>query len=162
MLYHARALAAAGADVDLVGFEGTPLPKAIGSDPRISIHRLNPATLRRGAFSGSTYVVAGLLDAARLSFRLWRVLRALPHPNLVLVQNPPAFPTLVVSWFSLRRPGVRFVIDWHNLGFTLLQLGQCDAAVPYLQRADQLEPHNKQVRDALKRTKHCGGGNQGD
>ena len=46
MQYHAQALAAQnGVDVDLVGFEGTPLPKAITDDPRITVHRLNPATL---------------------------------------------------------------------------------------------------------------------
>src|SRR5437764_3825836 len=132
MLYHTRALVAAGVDVDLVGFEGTPLPKSIAQESRITVHRLNPATLRlKGAFPGSTYAVAGLLDAARLSFRLWRVLRNLPPPNLVLVQNPPAFPTLVVTWLSLRRKGVRFVVDWHNLGFSLLQLklGQWHPAV---------------------------------
>ena len=78
MLYHARALAASGVDVDLVGFEGTPVPKTISGDPRISIHRLNPPTLRRGAFAGSIYAVAGLLDAAGQGFRLWRVLRRLP------------------------------------------------------------------------------------
>jgi serine/threonine-protein kinase len=50
----------------------------------------------------------------------------------------------------------------YNLGFALLQLGQCDAAVTYLQRADQLEPHNRQVRGALKSTKHCGSGNDGN
>ena len=123
MLYHARALSAAGVDVELVGFEGTPLPKAIAEEPRISVLRLNPATLRlRGAFSGATYAVAGLLDAARLSLRLWRILRRLQKPDLVLVQNPPAFPTLFVTWFSLRGRGVRFVIDWHNLGYTLLRL----------------------------------------
>src|SRR4029453_17284100 len=108
MLYHARALAASGVEVDLVGFEGTPVPKTIGGDPRISIHRLNPATLRRGAFSGSSYAGGGLLAATRQGFRLWRGLRRLPQPNLVLVQNPPAFPTLLVTWFSLRRRGVRF------------------------------------------------------
>ena len=76
MLYHARALAANGVDVDLVGFDGTPLPKTIADDPRIAVRRLNPATLRlRGNFSGATYAVAGLLDAARLSLRLWRTLR---------------------------------------------------------------------------------------
>src|SRR5436309_4096406 len=123
MQYHAHALAAQGVDVDLVGFEGTPLPRAIADEPRLAIRRLNPATLRlRGGFKGSSYVVAGLLDAARLSFRLWRTLRRLPRPNLVLVQNPPAFPTFFVTWMALRRPGVRFVIDWHNLGFTLLRL----------------------------------------
>ena len=31
MLYHARALAASGVDVDLVGFEGTPVPKTIAA-----------------------------------------------------------------------------------------------------------------------------------
>ena len=112
MLYHARALAAHDVDVDVVGFEGTSLPKAITDDPRIRVHRLNPATLRlRGRFRGSTYVAAGLLDATRLSVRLWRTLRTLPRPDLVLVQNPPAFPTFIVSWASLRRRGVRFVID---------------------------------------------------
>ena len=67
----------------------------------------------------------------RISFRLWRTLRTLRRPDLVLVQNPPAFPTLAVTWFSLRRRGVRFVIDWHNLGYTLLQLrlGQWHPAV---------------------------------
>ena len=134
MRYHARALASQGVDVDLVGFEGTPLPKAAAEDVRIKVHRLNPATLRlRGGFSGATYAVAGLLDAARLSFRLWRVLRKLPAPDLVLVQNPPHFPTVAVSWFSLRRRGVRFVIDWHNLGYTVLRLrlGRWNPAVRF-------------------------------
>src|SRR5438128_3764318 len=100
MLYHARALAANGIDVDLVGFEGTPLPKAVADDRRITVQRLNPATLRlRGGVSGSAYAVAGLLDAARLSIRLWRTLRSLRRPDLVLIQNPPAFPTLAVVWF---------------------------------------------------------------
>ena len=121
MQYHAQALAAQNLDVHLIGFEGTPLPKAITEDPRITVHRLNPATLRRGAFSGSTYAVAGLLDATRLSHRLWRTLKTLPKLDLVVVQNPPAFPTLAVAWFTLHQRGVRFVIDWHNLGFTMLR-----------------------------------------
>jgi len=142
MLYHARALAANGVDVDLVGFEGTPLPKAVADDLRITVQRLNPATfrLRRGV-SGSTYAAAGLFDATRLSVRLWRTLRNLRGPDLVLIQNPPAFPTLAVTWLSLRRRGVRFVIDWHNLGYTLLslRLGQWHPAVRlarWLERRD--------------------------
>ena len=39
---------------------------------------LDPATLRlRGHFFGGSYAVAGLLDAVRLSLRLWRTLRKL-------------------------------------------------------------------------------------
>jgi beta-1,4-mannosyltransferase len=123
MRYHAQALATQGVDVDLVGFEGTPLPRAITTDPRITIHRINPARLRlRSSLTGSGYAAAGLFDAARVSWRLWRLLRRLKRPDLVLLQNPPAFPTLVVAWFSLHGRGVRFVIDWHNIGYSLLQL----------------------------------------
>src|SRR5436305_12618826 len=132
MQYHAHALAANGVEVDLLGFEGTPLPQAIARLPGIAVHRVPASTLRRMSGGiGSPYAVAGLFDAGRLSVRLWRTLRTLKPPNLVLVQNPPAFPTLAVTWFSLRRRGVRFVIDWHNLGFTLLRLrlGQWHPAV---------------------------------
>jgi len=132
MRYHAHALAANGVDVDLVGLEGTPLPREITDEPRITVHRLPIPRLKiRGELTGSTYAVAGLFDAFRISFRLWRTLRTLRRPELVLVQNPPAFPTLAVTWFTLRHKGVRFVIDWHNLGYTLLQLrlGQWHPAV---------------------------------
>jgi len=123
MQYHALALASNGVDVDLVGLEGTALPKRITDDSRITVHRLKGPRLRiRQSLSGSGYAVVGLFDALRLSIRLWRTLRGLLRPDLVLVQNPPAFPTLAVTWSSLRRRGVRFVIDWHNLGYTLLRL----------------------------------------
>src|SRR5439155_6926417 len=132
MQYHAVALAGQSVDVDLVGFKGTPLPKGIIDHPRIAVHRLEAPRLGiRHALHGSGYAAAGLFDAARLAFRLWRTLKKLPRPNLVLVQNPPAFPTLAVAWFAMRRAGVRFVIDWHNLGYTLLRLrlGQWHPAV---------------------------------
>jgi len=123
MQYHAHALVSNGVDVDLVGLEGTPLSQRITADPRITVHRIKGTRLRiRRSLYGSSYAVAGLFDAARLGLRLWRTLRRLPRPDLVLVQNPPAFPTFAVTWWSLRRRGVRFFVDWHNLGYTLLRL----------------------------------------
>jgi beta-1,4-mannosyltransferase len=122
MQYHARALAASGVEIDFVGYTGTPVPSAIDADPRIHLHRLAPSTLRLNASSGNWYAFRALIDVIRLSFRLWRTLRRLPRPDLVLMQIPPAFPTVAVAWFCLRKRGVRFVIDWHNLGYTLLRL----------------------------------------
>jgi Tfp pilus assembly protein PilF len=54
--------------------------------------------------------------------------------------------------------GVGFPLEAYanyNLGYTLLQLGRCNTAVPYLERALQLEPQRHEPRDALKRAKHC-------
>lgn len=131
MQYHAHALADRGVEVHFVGLEGTPLPRAITEHAGIIVHRLLPATSRFR--HGTALVYAGFAtgDALRLGFRLWRDLRALPKVDLVLVQNPPAFPTLEVTRVALRRRGVRFVVDWHNLGYSLLQrrLGRWHPAV---------------------------------
>jgi len=43
----------------------------------------------------------------------------------------------------------------YNLGYTLVQLGRCDEALPYLQAADGLEPGNGDVQRALQRARHC-------
>jgi beta-1,4-mannosyltransferase len=131
MQYHAHALAANGVDVDLVGYAGTPLSRRITEEPRITIHRLTPLTRRFRQGSGIQYAIVAVVESLRMSVRLWRTLRKLGRVDLVLVQNPPAFPTLMVTAWTLRRRGVRFVIDWHNVGYTLLQrrLGRFHPAV---------------------------------
>jgi beta-1,4-mannosyltransferase len=83
---------------------------------------VTPSTRRLREPSAVGYAIVAIFDTMRLSYRLWRKLRTLVRPNLILVQNPPAFPTLAVTWFSLKRRDVRFVVDWHNLGYTVLAL----------------------------------------
>jgi len=146
MQYHAHALSAIGVDVDLVGFEGTPLSKAITEDPRITIHRLSTSNLRYGV-PGLGYAPFAIIDSSRIGLRLRRVLRSLKKPELLLVQDPPAFPTLTVARRALASKGVRFVIDWHNIGYTLLQLrlGQWHPAV---RLARWLERHDARQADA--------------
>ena len=43
----------------------------------------------------------------------------------------------------------------YNLGYTLLQLGRCHEAIPYLQRADELEPQRHEPKQALKQAEKC-------
>jgi serine/threonine-protein kinase len=42
-----------------------------------------------------------------------------------------------------------------NLGQTLVRLGRCSSALPYLQRAVQLEPSSAQARDGLQSAEVC-------
>jgi serine/threonine-protein kinase len=46
----------------------------------------------------------------------------------------------------------------YNLGVTLIALGQCSAATPYLEIARQIEPGRRDVHDALKVAQHCNKG----
>ena len=43
----------------------------------------------------------------------------------------------------------------YNLGYALLQVGRCGEAIPYLERAQQLEPKRPEPRNALKSAEKC-------
>lgn len=119
MVYHALALADAGIDVDLIGYADTPLDATTARHPRIHLHAI-PAPARAG--SGAAFVARGAWRVARQSGQLLRLLAALPRPDAVLVQNPPAVPTLLVAWLAARTRRARLIVDWHNFGYAMLTL----------------------------------------
>jgi len=108
MQYHALALAVNGVDVDLIGEEGAALPAWL-QHPRIRVHRM---TARRG--------VTGVVGSALALFGACRRMR---RPDVIVAQTPPAIPTIIVAWAAARLRGSRLVLDWHNLGWTILADG---------------------------------------
>jgi beta-1,4-mannosyltransferase len=123
MQYHAHALAASGVDVSVIGYQGAPLPKFLTDNPRISIHRFYEPRFRwRIGRSKVMYGLMAFIDGFRAAILLGAALMRMPRPNLLLMQNPPGFPMLHVAWVVARLRRARFVIDWHNLGYTILAL----------------------------------------
>ena len=140
MQYHAASLAAAGSDVDVIGLEGAAVMPALAANPRIHVHRLPDRSFagrRKGGVRRFVYSSAarGLGQGVRLFATLMRI----PTPNVILVQNPPAFPTLFVAWLAARVRGARFVIDWHNLSHTIaaVKLGEHHRAVKAIARSER-------------------------
>jgi predicted Ser/Thr protein kinase len=43
----------------------------------------------------------------------------------------------------------------YNLGFTLMQLGNCTDALGWLERSKALQPSRREVKDAIKQARHC-------
>lgn len=130
MLYHALALAEAGAEVHLVGEEGSGLPAAVGTSPAIAVR-----LLRAPGLAGRRRGVAGpALRVVQRGLRLCAALRRLPRLDTLLVQVPPPFPTLAVARTHCRARGTRLVVDWHNLAAPLaaLRLGARHPAVAWL------------------------------
>ena len=122
MQYHAHALAASGVDVDFIGYAGVALPQFL-DDPRVTVRHITEARLRhRVGGSSFLYSLAALIDGFGLSLSLFAALMRAPRFSLLLVQNPPALPTLHVAWIVSRLRGARLVVDWHNLGYTMLAL----------------------------------------
>src|SRR5260221_11358640 len=101
MQYHARALAASGVDVDFVGYEGTPLPRAVTEDARITVHRLTPSTRRFRESSAIGYAIVAVFDTMRLCYRFGRKHPTLVRHILILSLTPHAFLTITVCCITL-------------------------------------------------------------
>ena len=71
---------------------------------------------------GPQFVQYGLKAIYLTLSLLLTLLFTLPVPGHVLVQNPPSIPTLIVVYFYTLLTSSRFIIDWHNYGFTILAL----------------------------------------
>ena len=57
----------------------------------------------------------------RLQF-IYVMLWSIPRPDIVLVQTPPAVPILAIAKLACLLRGAQLVVDWHNLGFTLMEV----------------------------------------
>ena len=140
MQYHAASLAAAGSDVDLIGLEGAEVTPGVASNPRIAVHRLPDRGFAGRAKGGvSRFVLGSAARASRQAVSLFATLMRIPKPDTILVQNPPAVPTLFIGWLVSRLRGARFIIDWHNLAHTIaaVKLGEKHRAVKSLARSER-------------------------
>lgn len=121
MQYHALALADTGARVSLVGYNGESVFPAIAQHPRIDVRRfpVGDAPLLKPGGRGA-YILRSATRLVRVSAALGVQLLQGPRPDLLLVQVPPALPTLAVAAALSRLRGGRLVIDWHNLASPLV------------------------------------------
>jgi beta-1,4-mannosyltransferase len=124
MLNHVRALVAAGAEVQLAGFTGVELPTDLARYPALSVHaiaRLGSARWRR--LPRALFMPAAAARSIWLASRIaCLLLRALPRPHAILVQNPPALPAAAIAALAARCRGAAFIVDWHNLSSAMLGL----------------------------------------
>jgi beta-1,4-mannosyltransferase len=121
MQYHAEALADHDVDVDVVACAGSRPHPALRAHPRISCHLLPPA--RERSLPRPLLLPAAMVRAATQAARLvWMLATAVRKPDVILVQCPPAIPTLLVVVVVARLRGARLVVDWHNLGWAILAL----------------------------------------
>ncbi|KAJ3305609.1 hypothetical protein HDV03_001254 [Kappamyces sp. JEL0829] len=92
------------------------------SHPNCVIHSLKePKRLSR--LSGVSYLVKGIVRVVSQSLAiLYIACLVVPLPDLMIIQNPPAIPTLALFQLTSFVRRVPLIIDWHNFGFSIMAL----------------------------------------
>ena len=122
MQYHALSLADdADRDVVVVSTRGTTPIREIVEHERV---RRVEVTTGEWSMTANWPTALALIAraAAQCAHLLYALLTMRPRPREVLIQNPPCIPTFFACGLACSLRGMRMVIDWHNLGYTLFGL----------------------------------------
>ncbi|MFZ0247024.1 glycosyltransferase [Candidatus Binatus sp.] len=123
MQYHALALADSGRDVEVIAYAGSAPFRAVSDHPRITMHLTRAPTAVARRRPGFVFVVRQLMRLCGQGLGLlWKLLLIAGKPDIVLVQNPPAVPSLAIALVAARLRSARLVIDWHNFSHAMLAL----------------------------------------
>ncbi|CAA7271421.1 unnamed protein product [Cyclocybe aegerita] len=121
MMYHAQSFAENGFMTDVIGYGGSkPIP-ALERLPRVRIHYIPelPTMFRFLPF----ILLAPIKIALQIvNILLWLLLWIEVPPEFIVVQNPPGIPMLALVHLVGRIRGSKVIIDWHNLGYSILAL----------------------------------------
>lgn len=116
MQYHSLSLAELGHTVDVIGYGETEPMHEIKKSPSIYYHYLvAPPTIPQRLIN---YVFKTIWQALNLIF----LLVIARKPDILIVQNPPAIPALVICWLFSIISRCKFVIDWHNYACSIMAL----------------------------------------
>lgn len=119
MQYHALSFLAEGFTVTLVGYGGSAPQHQLLSHRCVSLHyMLEPPRCIFALPRLLTYGVKVIWQTLTLLAALMFCRR----PSHILLQNPPALPTLAVCWFVSLLRGCIFIVDWHNYAYSILGL----------------------------------------
>lgn len=120
MCYHVASLVRHGFVVHVVGDFTSALPTSLDV-PAVRRHTLHLPWLQR--LQQQAYVLAALLKVPLQALVLVGVMvSCTPRPAVVLVQTPPAIPTLAAVRAGCAWTRARLVVDWHNTTASILAL----------------------------------------
>jgi len=121
MMNHSLCLANSGYEVFLVGYVESQLPLHLQQHEKISVTAI-PTPWKLPRRPKILYILLAPIAAVSRALALLACMMRGGSKSIVLLQNPPSIPTLLVArlfcWFA---SDAALVVDWHNYGYTIMQ-----------------------------------------
>mmetsp|Transcript_20922 Transcript_20922/g.38772 ORF Transcript_20922/g.38772 Transcript_20922/m.38772 type:complete len:425 (-) Transcript_20922:641-1915(-) len=110
-------------DVDLVGCPGSQLRKEIGDSSRVKVNTLSSSFVDRlKQLPRAFFLIYAAFRILIETLQLCWIFGTIRKPKLALIQNPPNLPVLAVLILIAYIRQFPVCIDWHNYGFSILQV----------------------------------------
>ncbi|KAI1937912.1 mannosyltransferase [Ophidiomyces ophidiicola] len=123
MQYHAQSVAKHGGRVTIIGYQVSPPNPDLLSDPLVTIVPLPPPPVLLQTNNAVLFPLLSILKVIQQIWSLWMALTYSSDPaEWMIIQNPPAIPTLLLALLTCWLRNSRLIIDWHNFGFSILAL----------------------------------------
>lgn len=121
MQNHVRELVDMGYLVDFLGYSESELPVDIRSD-RVSIISLPSCRLELKWMPTIMVMLLNLMIRLMVQSMVfaWITLLRLKRPEIIVVQSPPVLPTILVCYLLAKVRRAKLIVDWHNIGYTVL------------------------------------------
>ncbi|KAK0420431.1 hypothetical protein QR680_014680 [Steinernema hermaphroditum] len=120
MNYHALSLAEHGLNVEIIGYMDSKPHQKIREHPRIRVIPLKPPP--KWLANVKPTVALGLKVLWTAFFLSWALMfQTTWNLSMVMMQNPPGIPALMISWLISKLKRASFVIDWHNYTWSILR-----------------------------------------
>uniref|UniRef100_UPI00398E8F8D chitobiosyldiphosphodolichol beta-mannosyltransferase isoform X1 n=1 Tax=Pristiophorus japonicus TaxID=55135 RepID=UPI00398E8F8D len=123
MLYHTLSFARHGFNVTAVGYPGAKPHQDVLNNDKINIVYLTEVmTAIKFGPKIFQYGVKIFVQTLQICY----VLLKIDAPSYMLLQNPPGLPAIAATWAVCLLRGSKFIIDWHNYGYTIMSLTHGD------------------------------------
>ncbi|XP_078414437.1 chitobiosyldiphosphodolichol beta-mannosyltransferase [Cetorhinus maximus] len=153
MVNHTLSLARNGFGVTLLGYPGAKPHRDVLNNDKINIVYITE--VMTGMKFGPKifqYVVKIFVQTLQICYILLKI----DAPSYMILQNPPGLPAIAATWAVCLLRGSKFIIDWHNYGYTIMSLTHGDhhpivlIAKWYEQFFGKLSDSNLCVTEAMK------------
>ena len=113
MMYHTKSLLHAEkiSRVSVIGYKGESL--------NITNSKLHEYRMNIGSNNSKSRLLGVIWKGLILLVQLFWIFIRLPFYQLIIIQNPPSIPVVILVYFMSLFNGATIMIDWHNLGYTM-------------------------------------------
>lgn len=119
MQYHAYSLAKEGYNVDVIGYSGSVPVRGLREHPNVIIRHLKSVP---NIYKYLPRVLGYIFKVLWQCLTLFWGLILTRRSDHLLLQTPPAVPTLSVCWIYCVITRTNFIIDWHNYAYSIMAL----------------------------------------